>query len=141
MPPGTPPARLDALLSKPNPAVIATVRPDGELHTAATWYEWPGDGTVIVNMDASRRRLGHLRRDPRFSLTVLDASDLARSRQVTLIGRVREFRHDADLADIDRIARHYTGEPFHNRERDSWTAVLEVHRWYGWDGGAHMPTE
>lgn len=138
MPRGTAPARLDDLLSKPNPSVIATVRPDGELHTAATWYAWPGDGTVLVNMDGSRRRLAHLRRDPRFSLTVLDAGNW--SRQVTLIGRVRELRHDPDLADIDRIARHYTGEAFHNRERDSWTAVLDVQRWYGWDGIAAMPT-
>jgi PPOX class probable F420-dependent enzyme len=138
MPPGTPPARLDDLLSRPNPAVIATVRPDGDLHTAATWYEWPGDGTVVVNMDATRRRLEHLRRDPRFSLTVLDATNWGR--QVTLIGRVREFRHDADLTDIDRIARHYSGEPFHNRERDSWTAVLDVQRWYGWEGSGSMPT-
>jgi PPOX class probable F420-dependent enzyme len=133
MPRGTPPARLDSLLSKPNPAVIATVRPDGDLHTAATWYEWPGDGSVVVNMDASRLRLGHLRRDPRASLTVLDTVDWYR--QLSLIGRVREIRHDPDLADIDRIAIHYTGKPYRRRDRDSWTAVIEITRWYGWDGG------
>jgi PPOX class probable F420-dependent enzyme len=133
MPRGVPPARLDELLSKPNPSVIATVRPDGDLHTAATWYEWPGDGTVVVNMDASRLRLGHLRRDPRVSLTVLDATDWYR--QLSLIGRVREIRHDPDLADIDRIAIHYTGKPYRTRDRDSWTAVIEITRWYGWDSG------
>jgi PPOX class probable F420-dependent enzyme len=136
MPRGTPPARLDDLLSKPNPSVIATVRPDGELHTAATWYEWPGDGTVVVNMDGSRRRLGHMRRDPRVSLTVLDGERWYH--QVTLIGRVREFRHDPDLADIDRIATHYTGKPYSRRDRDSWTAVIDVQRWFGWADGRLM---
>ena len=43
-------------LTRPNPAVIATLRPDGFPHTAATWYVWE-DGRVLVNMDATRRRL------------------------------------------------------------------------------------
>jgi PPOX class probable F420-dependent enzyme len=121
---------------KPNPCVIATVRPDGELHTAATWYEWPGDGTVIVNMDASRRRLGHMRADPRVALTVLDAD--AWYHHVSLAGRVRELRPDPDLADIDRIARRYTGREYRDRNRDSWTAVIEVTRWHAWAAGRDL---
>src|SRR5438105_6950803 len=128
MPKGLPPPELDELLRKPNPCVIATIRPDGELHTAATWYEWPGDGTVLVNMDATRRRLGHMRADPRVALTILDAD--VWYRHVSLIGQVRELRPDPDLADIDRISRHYTGKEYRDRQRDSWTAVIEVTRWH-----------
>jgi PPOX class probable F420-dependent enzyme len=120
-------------LRKPNPCVIATLRPDGELHTAATWYEWPGDGTVVVNMDGSRRRLGHMRADPRVALTMLDADRWYR--HVSLIGRVREIHPDPALEDIDRIARHYTGKPYRDRGRDSWTAVIDVARWHGWESG------
>ncbi len=65
------PPEVDAFLRKPNPAVIATLRPDGSPHTVATWYDWE-DGRVLVNMDESRLRLRFMRRDPRVSLTVLD---------------------------------------------------------------------
>ena len=131
MPPGRVPAELQQLLREPNPCVVATLRPDGELHTVATWYLWTDTETVLVNMDGSRRRLDHLRRDPHVALTVFVGGDWYR--HVSLIGRVQEIRHDPDLADIDRLARHYTGAPFGNRERDSWTAEIEVHRWHGWD--------
>ena len=130
MPKGTPPPELQEFLRRPNPCVVATIRPDGELHTAATWYEWPGDGTVLLNMDGSRRRLGHMRADPRVALTILDGESWYT--HVSVIGRVRELRPDPDLADIDRIATHYTGRPYRDRERESWTAVVEVERWHAW---------
>ena len=131
MPDGSIPAQLQALLREPNPCVIATLRPDGELHTVATWYLWTEAATVLVNMDAGRRRLEHMRLDPRVALTVFVSGGWYK--HVSLIGRVQEIRRDPDLHDIDSLARHYTGEGFSNRARDSWTAEIEVHRWHGWD--------
>ena len=64
------PPELDQFLAQPNPAVIATLRPDGSPHTAATWYLWEG-GRMLVNMDESRKRLDYLRSDPRASITVM----------------------------------------------------------------------
>jgi PPOX class probable F420-dependent enzyme len=130
MPKGTPPSDLQEFLRRPNPCVVATIRPDGELHTAATWYAWLDDGTVLLNMDASRLRLGHMRADPRVALTILDADSWYS--HVSLIGRVREIRPDPDLTDIDRLSQHYGGQPYRDRDRDSWTAIVEVDRWYGW---------
>jgi hypothetical protein len=57
---------------------------------------------------------------------------------VSLIGRVRELRPDPDLADIDRIARRYTGSEYGDRQRDSWTAVIEVRSWHGWSAGRDL---
>ena len=51
------PPEVDAFLAQPNPAVVATIRPDGTPHTAATWYDWE-DGRVLLNMAESRPRLG-----------------------------------------------------------------------------------
>jgi len=130
MPTGTPPPDLQEFLRRPNPCVIATIRPDGDLHTAATWYLWQDDGTVLVNMDASRVRLGHMRADPRVALTILD--EHAWYSHVSLIGRVREIRADPELADINRLATHYTGKPYRDRNRDSWTAIVDVSRWHSW---------
>jgi hypothetical protein len=64
-PPVTP--EIAEFLARPNPAVMATLRPDGSPHTAATWYVWE-DGRVHVNMDRSRKRLANVRNDPRVSL-------------------------------------------------------------------------
>jgi PPOX class probable F420-dependent enzyme len=136
MPSGSPPPELQELLKQPNPCVVATIRPDGELHTAATWYEWRDDGTVLLNMDASRRRLGHMRADPRVALTILTAESWYT--HVSLIGRVREIRPDPGLVDIDRLAQHYAGRPHRDRERDSWTALVEIHSWHGWSDGGDL---
>ena len=126
------PNDVDEFLSQPNSAVIATLRPDGSPHTAATWYDWEG-GRVLLNMDASRLRLGYMRRDPRVALTAVDLDDWYR--QVTLMGRVASIEDDPDLADIDRLARRYTGREYRNRDRRSVSAWVEPERWYGWSGG------
>src|SRR2546423_13837274 len=107
------PPNLSEFLSQPNAAVVATVRAGGSPHTAPTWYDWT-EGRVLLNMDESRVRLGHLRRDPRAALTVLDAADWYR--HVSLIGHVVSIVDDADLADIDRLAVRYTGNPFRHRD-------------------------
>ncbi|GAB2955990.1 PPOX class F420-dependent oxidoreductase [Micromonospora polyrhachis] len=118
-----------ALLRKANPAVITTLRPDGQPVSTATWYLWE-DGRILVNLDAGRRRLGYLRADPRTTLTVLDEAGWYT--HVSLIGRVVEFRADTELADIDRLARHYTGSPYPRRDRERFSALIEIDRWHGW---------
>jgi PPOX class probable F420-dependent enzyme len=117
------------LLAKPNPAVITTLRRDGQPVSAATWYLWE-DGRVMVNMDEGRKRLQHLRNDPRVSLTVLDEG--AWYTHVTVIGHVAQLSDDEGLADVDRLARHYTGHDYPARDRRRVTAWIEVDRWHGW---------
>jgi len=126
------PAAVAEFLAQPRAAVIATLRPDGAPHTAATWYDWE-DGRVLVNMDESRVRLGYMRRDPRVSLTVIDLGRWYR--HITLMGEVVEIGDDVELADIDRLARRYTGNPYRDRNRKSVSAWIEPERWHGWDGG------
>ena len=125
------PGSLVAFLSEPNPAVIATIAPNGSLHTAATWYLWE-DGRVLVNMDASRRRLAHLRNDPRVSLTVLGKDDW--SRHVSLSGQVASLEPDPQFEAIDRLARHYSGQPFRLRDRGRVSAWIEIDSWHAWAG-------
>jgi len=131
--PGLPvPPEVDEFLSRPNPAVVATLRPDGSPHTAATWYDWE-DGRVLLNMAETRLRLGFLRRDQRAALTVLDKGSWYR--HVSLLGRVVSIEDDVDLADIDRLARRYTGRDYRSREQKRVSAWLEPDRWHGWAGG------
>jgi PPOX class probable F420-dependent enzyme len=123
------PAKLGALIAEPNAAVIATLREDGSPHTAATWYDWE-DGRVLVNMDASRRRLAYLRNDPRVSLTVLASESWYQ--HVTLMGRVVSLEDDPELADIDRLSIRYRGQPYPDRARRRVSAWIEVDSWHAW---------
>jgi PPOX class probable F420-dependent enzyme len=123
------PPELDAFLRLPNPAVVATVRPGGSPHTAATWYDWDG-GRALLNMDESRLRLRFMRRDPRVALTVLGKDSWYS--HVSLLGRIVSIEDDPDLADIDRLARRYTGRPFRTRDARRISAWLEPDRWHAW---------
>jgi PPOX class probable F420-dependent enzyme len=128
------PDDLVEFLSQPNPAVIATVAPDGSPHTAATWYLREDDGRVLVNMDATRKRLEYMRHEPRVSMTVMGPGD-DWYHQVTLRGRAVEIEDDSDFEGIDRLSRRYTGEPYVRGDQKRVNAWIEVESWYGWATG------
>ena len=123
------PDHVRELLARPNPAVVATLRSDGAPVSVATWYLLDGD-RVLLNMDHSRVRLAHLRRDPRLSLTVLD--DAGWYTHVSLVGRVTELYDDEGLADIDRLSQHYRDQPYPVRDSARVSAWMAVDRWHGW---------
>ncbi|HEY8472019.1 MAG TPA: PPOX class F420-dependent oxidoreductase [Natronosporangium sp.] len=124
------PDKFVEVLKRPNPAVMATVRSDGAPVSVATWYLWDG-GRILLNLDAQRKRLAHLRADPRVSLTVLDGDSWYR--HISLHGTVT-LADDPELAGIDRLARHYTGRPYRDRQRprvNAWFEITSYHVW-GW---------
>jgi PPOX class probable F420-dependent enzyme len=117
------------LLTRPNPAVIATVGPEGQPVCVATWYLWE-DGQILVNMDESRKRVARLRTDPRATLTVLAAEGW--HTYVSLQGKVTRMEDDVDLTDIDRLSQHYLGKPYWARDSKRISAWIEIERWHGW---------
>lgn len=129
MPAAPLPADVAALLARPNPAVMATLASDGRPVTVATWYLLEEDGTVLLNLDAGRSRLAHLRRDPRVSLTALDDDWYT---HVSVQGEVVSIADDADLVDIDRLSRHYTGRAYPVRDRPRVSVHVRIDRWHGW---------
>jgi PPOX class probable F420-dependent enzyme len=132
------PREIDEFLTHPNPSVIATLEPNGSPNTVATWYLWE-NGRVLVNMDEGRKRLEWLRRDARVSITVLGQDDWYH--HVSLRGRVVSLEADPDRSDIDRLSRHYTGEPYPDRERRRVSAWIEVERWHAWAVGQRWEPE
>ena len=82
------------LLLKPNPAVMATVRKDGSPVTVPTWYRLVGD-RILLNLDKSRVRLQHIKRDPRVALSVMEAGNW--TTHVSIQGRVVEIVDDPNL--------------------------------------------
>jgi len=123
-----------ALLDRPNPAVVTTLRADGHPVSVATWYLLEDDDRVLVNMDDTRVRLQHLRRDPRVTLTALDESSWYT--HVSLIGTVTAMADDDDLIGIDRLSSHYRGKPYPDRSSPRVSAWITVDRWHGWGAAA-----
>ncbi len=128
--PTTPlPQHVLDFLRAPNPAVIASARPDGQPVTVATWYLLEDDGRILVNMDAGRRRLEYLRHDPRVSLTAIAEGNWYT--HVSVQG-VLELSPDPDLSGIDRVSRHYTGHAYPTRDRARVNGWITVKSWHGW---------
>jgi PPOX class probable F420-dependent enzyme len=129
MAPSSFPGHVVSMLQRPNPCTITTLRADGQPVSVATWYLLDGD-RILVNMDHSRRRLQHLRDDPRVALTVLDRDSWYN--HVSVVGRVVDMADDPDLRDIDRLSQHYLGKPYAVRDSPRVSAWVEVERWHGW---------
>jgi len=89
---------------------------------------------ILVNMDEGRKRLDYLRNDSRVTLSVLAADDWYT--HVSMQGRAVEMYDDEGLVDIDRLARHYTGQPYRVRDRGRVSAWIEIDRWHGWGATA-----
>ena len=125
------PPDIDEFLRRPNPAVVASIRSNGTPHTVATWYAWDG-GHVLLNMDEERLRLRFMRRNPHVALTAVD--ERGWHRHVSIAGRIESIVEDEGLRDIDRLALHYTGQPFRTRDRRRFSAVVAVETWHAWAG-------
>lgn len=65
-------------------------------------------------MDEGRKRLEYIRNDPCVSITVLGGG--TGTTHVTLRDRVTALEDDPQFEAIDRLARHYTGEPYPQRD-------------------------
>ena len=59
------------LLDDVNPAVLATVNPDGSPQTSVVWVARDGDD-LLISSAAGRRKVTNVERDARVSLTVYD---------------------------------------------------------------------
>lgn len=135
--PATPlPDDVLELLARPNPAVMATLASDGRPVTVATWYLLRPDGRILFGLDAGRARLNHLHRDPRVSLTALAEDDWYT--HISVQGHVVSIVDDEGLRDIDRLAMHYTGQPYRNRVSARVSVQVEIDRWHGWSKGTPL---
>lgn len=133
--PTTPlPASVAEFLAQPNPAVIASNKPDGQPVSVATWYLYE-DGRILVNLADFRKRLDWLREDPRVSLTVLGSGNWYS--HVSVQGRIVSLEADPDSSVIDRISQHYMGAPYAVRDQKRVSAWIEIDHWHGW--GEYAP--
>jgi PPOX class probable F420-dependent enzyme len=93
------------LLDEPNPAVLATINPDGSPQTSVVWVGRDGDDLVISSA-AGRRKERNMRRDPRVSLSVYDPDDPDKYVEIRGQAAVTE---DAGRQLAVRLAEEYEG--------------------------------
>jgi PPOX class probable F420-dependent enzyme len=86
-------------------AVLATINPDGGPQTSVMWVGRDG-GDVVMSTVAGRRKHRNLERDPRASVTIVDAGDP--ENYVELRGRV-SITEDAGREVDTRLSWKYDG--------------------------------
>jgi PPOX class probable F420-dependent enzyme len=75
------------ILDEVNPAVLATINPDGSPQTSVVWVGRDADD-LLISSAAGRRKDRNLARDPRVSLCVYDRHDSEQYIEVRGLGAV-----------------------------------------------------
>ncbi|WP_026928447.1 pyridoxamine 5'-phosphate oxidase family protein [Granulicoccus phenolivorans] len=130
MPKGLPPQDALDFLKRPNPAVMATVNRAGQPVSVATWYLLQDDNRILLDLDAGRARLKHLRSNGLVSLTALDHDNWGT--HLSVRGHVVEIADEPGLAGIDLLAIHYTGKPYAVRDRPRVSVWFAIDSYHGW---------
>ncbi|MEU8889423.1 PPOX class F420-dependent oxidoreductase [Streptomyces sp. NPDC048442] len=93
------------LLDGRNPAVLATLNPDGSPQTSVVWVGRDGDD-LLISSQAGRRKVTNMLRDPRVSLSVYDQADSESYIEVRGLATVTE---DEDRRVAVALAEKYEG--------------------------------
>jgi PPOX class probable F420-dependent enzyme len=94
------------LFEKKSFAHIATLMKNGSPQVSPVWVDYDGS-YLLVNTARGRQKMINIQRDPRVALSIQDPDNPYR--KLLVRGRVvEETEKDAD-ADIDRLAKKYTG--------------------------------
>lgn len=95
------------LLDDKNFAHVATLDERGAPQITPVWIEY--DGThVLFNTEEKRAKLKHMKRDPRVSLSVLNAQNPYQ--YIEIRGKVVETTTQGANEMIDRLAKKYLGQ-------------------------------
>jgi PPOX class probable F420-dependent enzyme len=109
------------LLGAPNFCVVATLRPNGSIHTAPVWVDLE-DGLPVLNTAEGRAWPRNLERDPRLTLTVQNMQNPYE--YVSIRGRVAERTHSGADEHIDRMAMKYLGQEHYPYRQEGEVRVI-----------------
>jgi PPOX class probable F420-dependent enzyme len=96
--------RGEELLRAKNFCQVATLRPDGSVHSAPVWVDIQ-EGRPVLNSAEGRAWPRNLERDPRVTLTVQNMENPYE--YVMIRGRVAERTHEGADQHIDALAKKY----------------------------------
>jgi PPOX class probable F420-dependent enzyme len=96
---------VQALLDKPNHAVVSTLNDDGSIHSTVVWVS-VDDGRLAVNSAVGRKWPTNLERQPTITVLVYDEDNPYD--YVEVRGTARSTTDGAE-GHIDRLAKKYLG--------------------------------
>ena len=103
---------LKTMATGKNFAALTTLGPDGQPSTQMMWVDADYDH-LLINTEVERQKFKNVSRDPRVTVTVIDAD--SPYRYIEARGHVAEVVHgDAARAHIDAASRRYTGADYAN---------------------------
>ena len=115
-------ADVEAFLSEPNVAALATVRPDGRPHVTPVWYEYDGKEFVISTLRETQKLVNVTRKG--FAALCIHTQNLP-YRHVIIEGTARAGS-PVDNVWRERVAMRYLGEAAgraYVRESGDWDVV------------------
>ena len=118
---------VQALLAKPNFAVVSTHGEDGTIHSTVVWVDVE-DGRLAINSAVGRKWPSDLERDPTITVLVYDLSNPYEYLEVR--GRATSRLEGAD-EHIDRLAKKYMGVdsyPFRQEGEQRITFLVDADR-------------
>ncbi len=116
------PEQIEAYLSKPHIADLATVRPDGSPHVAPVWFLYE-NGFIKVLAETSSVKVRNLKGESRVSVSI--ATD-QRPYEYVIVNGVAEIS-EGDISDIlRRISVHYQGLEEGERYAEKTLRELEL---------------
>ena len=117
-------ADLHALATGKNFAALTTLMADGQPQTQIMWVH-ADDDHLLINTEVHRQKFKNTERDPRVTVTVMDAENPyryveARGRVVGTVGG------QAARDDIDALAKKYMGVDDYPNPIQSERVVLQI---------------
>ncbi len=102
---------LKAFATAQNFAALTTLGPDGHPSTHLMWVD-ADDDHLIFNTEVERQKFRNIERDPRVTLTIIDAE--SPYRYIEARGRVVDtsVRGAPARAHLDAASRRYTGDDY-----------------------------
>lgn len=102
--------RVKTLATGRNYAAFSSLMPDGQPQTQVMWVD-ADDTHVLVNTEVGRQKQRNVERDPRVTVTIIDAENPYHYAEVR--GRVVEqVRGPEARQHIDACSMRYNGQPY-----------------------------
>ena len=113
-----------ALAQGKNFATLTTMLPSGYPMTHVMWVD-ADEEHVLINTEIHRAKYKNVQRDPRVSVTIIDASNPFKYAEVRG-DVVEEIRGPEARADIDRLSQKYNGTEYDASAIQSERVILKI---------------
>lgn len=107
-----------------NFGVLTTLMPDGSFQSQVIWVD-ADDDYVLINTEVDRQKHRNVQRDPRATITVIDAANPYH--YIEARGRVvAEITGERARAHIDELSMRYTQQPYNPDAIKTERVILQI---------------